>query len=86
MPIAASTSIPFQVTELVFTLLMARLIVGNMYEIGLPAMKVLWKRIRGKHRSSTFDEPRWQSDYKLEEAELDGVSEEYMEMMVSWLL
>lgn len=72
-----------EVTELVAVLLLARMVVGNMYEIGFPALKRLFGNFCGRNAKVGVKESRWQSDYKLEEAELDGVAEEYMEMMVS---
>lgn len=87
-----------EVVELVAVLLLARLVIGNIAEIGYPAMKTFskgtfrkffdWWSSKGKNsneeeqRSSSW--PQWLKDYHLNELKLDGVAEEYMEMMIQF--
>lgn len=88
-----------EVTELIAVLLLARLVVGNGIEIGIPALRHLFAKFVSKRKILT--EPsraiggdgdsgrtvqqkcQWRSDKLLNELELDGVADEYMEMVVS---
>lgn len=74
-----------EVAELIIVLLLARLIFGNIFELAIPYIKNAYKRrfirsssVEMKHLA------QWRKDYKLNEVELDGVYEEYMEMMVQF--
>lgn len=73
-----------EVTELVAVLLLARLIIGNVIEFGLPYIKNLLKRCRSKKVVQDECKPRWLKDYHLNEVQLDGVYKEYMEMMIQF--
>lgn len=92
-----------EVTELIGVLLLARLVVGNASEIGLPFIKRFILRFICKQKSyntpnstssqahleaSDEDDEReernrrqWSLDQVLGELELDGVADEYMEMV-----
>lgn len=83
-----------EVMELVGVLLLARLVIGNAVEIGIPFLKRIYARtfrFRNKNtdgNSSTTIRSRehrlWRLDYLLGNLELDGVAEEYMEMVVQF--
>lgn len=82
----------FEVFELVAVLLVARLVVGNTMEVGIPFMQNLLSRCWQEKRPKTGAEasqtrkvvPQFQKDFHLNELELDGVAEEYMEMIVQF--
>lgn len=77
-----------EVTELVAVLLLARLFIGNLLEVGQPLLTNFLKKCRSKKNQvealQTNTDPQWLQDFHLEEAELDGVYDEYMEMMVQF--
>lgn len=74
-----------EVTELVAVLLLARLIVGNFTEIGIPLIQKFWKHFRmHKGAEEKPHVPQYVKDFHLNEVEFDGVYEEYMEMMVQF--
>lgn len=77
-------------------LLLGRLVVGNTMEIGVPFLKSMLARAKNKKRNSKADDDeheaggkghhhagQWHNDAQAEGLELDGVAEEYLEMMVS---
>lgn len=79
-----------EVTELVAVLLLARLVVGNTMEVGVPFIKHAYKEYVEKKEREHSDgaeqkrKPQWHQDFNLEEVELDGVYDEYMEMMIQF--
>lgn len=77
-----------EVTELVAVLLLARLVVGNTMEVGVPFLKHTFKEYIQKKGDAAEEhskrKPQFQNDFNLEEVELDGVYDEYMEMMIQF--
>lgn len=73
-----------EVVELVFVLLFAKLLFGNIIELGIPLLKNCIKRIQRKKFANEDNLPQWLKDYYLNEVVLDGVYEEYMEMMIQF--
>lgn len=77
-----------EVAELIIVLLLARLIFGNILEVLIPYVKNCYhRRFQGRTKSDdsqSKDLPQWFKDFKLNEVELDGVYEEYMEMMIQF--
>uniref|UniRef100_A0A915IIG1 Anoctamin n=1 Tax=Romanomermis culicivorax TaxID=13658 RepID=A0A915IIG1_ROMCU len=73
-----------EVVELVFVLLFLRLIVGNFLEIAVPFFRHCFRKFQHTRRTSHRNLPQWLKDYYLNEVELDGVFEDYMEMMVQF--
>lgn len=77
-----------EVVELISVLLLARLVIGNLAEVGIPLFKNFIEEKFHKHHSEEVSEssslPQYRKDYLLEELELDGVAEEYMEMIVQF--
>lgn len=62
-----------EVTELIAVLLLARLVIGNISEVGVPTMKNAWQRFRFKEVvSDKKNVPQWLKDYHMEPVELDG--------------
>lgn len=83
----------YEAFELVAVLLLARLIVGNTAEVGIPFLQNLiarcWQEKRPKSASAESSHarrivPQYEKDFQLNELELDGVAEEYMEMIVQF--
>lgn len=81
-----------EVVQAIGILLLARLLISNAAELGVPLLKSVWKDMRmGASVGPDKDEPtiirnlpRWQKDYTLNEPDLDGVYAEYLEMMVQF--
>lgn len=76
-----------EVVELIAVLLLARLIIGNLAEIGIPFLQnMIEQRLNKSSTQGTESNtlPQYRKDYQLAELELDGVAEEYMEMIVQF--
>uniref|UniRef100_A0A915JJS9 Anoctamin n=1 Tax=Romanomermis culicivorax TaxID=13658 RepID=A0A915JJS9_ROMCU len=77
-----------EVTELIAVLLLARLIFGNISEVGIPFLKNAVKNFLHRNvmddKNHTKSVPQFLKDFHLNEVELDGVYDEYMEMMIQF--
>lgn len=72
-------------------LLLARLLISNAAELGVPVLKSIWNNTRLGHNIKpekdsevNRDVPRWQKDFTLNDTDLDGVYMEYLETMVQF--
>lgn len=70
-----------EVTELIAVLLLARLVIGNTMEIGVPFVKNCFRQFK---EDKNVHSQQWLKDFHLNEVELDGVYKEYMEMMIQF--
>lgn len=73
-----------EVTELVAILLLLRLGVQNIVELAVPFIKNLLTRFRAHNKQDRSHQSQWLRDYHLNDVELDGVYEDYMEMMIQF--
>lgn len=82
-----------EVVQAIAILLLARLLISNAAELGVPFLKSVLKTMRlGAAVNPEHEDeptvlrnlPRWQKDYTLNETNMDGVYAEYLEMMVQF--
>lgn len=76
-----------EVTELVAVLLLIRLILGNITEIAVPFLKNAWNRffrMQKPPENNSRIAQQYVSDYYLNKVDIDGVYEEYMEMIIQF--
>lgn len=81
-----------EVVQAISILLLARLLISNAAELGIPFLKNFWKDMKlgavvgpdGDEPTHIRHLPRWHKDYTLNEPDLDGVYAEYLEMMVQF--
>uniref|UniRef100_A0A915KR12 Anoctamin n=1 Tax=Romanomermis culicivorax TaxID=13658 RepID=A0A915KR12_ROMCU len=86
-----------EVVQAISILLLARLLISNLAEIGFPHLKSIWKDMRLTTGglvvpdNALTDDPNyvthvpwWHKDYVLNDPKLDGVYAEFLEMMVQF--